>query len=46
MKPLSKDFFFLQLGVRGEGLVNFLGIFDRESTYWADFDTFATLGAS
>jgi hypothetical protein len=44
MKTLSKDFFFLQLGVRGGGLVNFFGIFEGESTHWADFDAFTALG--
>jgi len=45
MKTLSKDFFFLQLGVRGGGLVNFLGIFEGESTDGANLDAFAALGA-
>jgi len=45
MKTLSKGFFFLQFGVRGGGLVNFLGIFEGESTYGADFHAFSTLGA-
>jgi len=45
MKTLSKDFFFLQLGVRGGGLVNFLGIFEDESTYRANFHAFTTLDA-
>ena len=45
MKALSKDFFFLQLGVRGGGLVNFLGIFEGKSADGADFDAFAALGA-
>ena len=46
MKTLRKGFFFLQLGVRGGGLVNFLGILEGEGAYGADFHTFATLGAS
>jgi hypothetical protein len=45
METLRKDFFFLQLGVRGGGLVNFIGIFERQGTDGADFDAFATLGA-
>jgi hypothetical protein len=46
MKTLRKDFFFLQFRGREGGLVNLLGIFEREGADGADFDAFATLGAS
>jgi len=46
MKTLRKGFFFLQLGVRGGGLVNFLGILEGEGADRANFDAFSALGAS
>ena len=36
----------LQFGVRRGEVANFFGIFEGEGAHWADFDAFATLGAS
>jgi len=46
MKTVSKGFFFLQFGVRGGGIVNFLGILEGEGADRANFDAFSALGAS
>jgi hypothetical protein len=45
MKTLRKDFFFLQFRGREGGLVNLLGIFERQSADGANLDAFATLDA-